>query len=57
MKSCSYCQNSSKVLVLRQDETEEKLICAPCLFQQYDKELGWVGKQVVDKIMKQIIGK
>jgi len=56
MKQCSHCKQSPKVLILRQDEAEEKLICAPCIMQQYEGELGWLGKQAVQSIMKKITG-
>lgn len=56
MKECSHCKSQPKVLVLKQSENEEEYICVQCLISTYGDQLGWMGKQVVSSMAKQLEG-
>lgn len=56
MKQCNTCKTDAKVLILKQAENEEEYICVQCLISTYGDQLGWMGKQVVSSMAKQLEG-
>ena len=52
MKKCSYCGQSPKIGVLKNED--ETFICFPCLMNNYSGELGWMGQQVAQGIINKV---
>lgn len=54
MEKCNYCKTEAKILILKQDNNSQDLICPVCAISKYGEQLGWMGKQVVQGVMTKL---